>query len=146
MKGIRMIPVDFNQVVEEQIAKCQGMLVSKREEYVMGTNDVLHNFKQAANLQNCEVRQALGGMMVKHTVSVFDMIEAERTYDMATWAEKITDSINYLLLLRAVLVDEAENGDVIAERRKVLEEIELVDEDEIDDQPEHVEYPDTPNV
>jgi hypothetical protein len=137
-----MIPVDFNQVVEEQLAKCQGMLVSKREEYVMGTNDVLHNFKQAANLRDCTVRQALGGMMVKHTVSVFDMIEAERTYDMATWNEKITDSINYLLLLRAVVQEESDTPEVIKARQAVLEEIDLEDEDEVED---HVEYPDTPN-
>ena len=125
-----MIPVDFNQTVEEQLEKCQSVLVNKREEYVMGTNDVLHNFKRAAHLMDCEVRQALGGMMVKHTFSIFDMIEAERTYDTATWDEKITDSINYLLLLKAVLVDERDGDhpqDVIAERQAILEEL---DDDE----------------
>jgi hypothetical protein len=141
-----MRPTEFNEIVEEQITMCHSMLVSKREEYVTGTDDVLHNFKQAAHLQDSTLRQAIAGMMVKHTVSVFDMIRDTRQYPLLVWDEKITDSINYLLLLKAVLLEESDGAaleDVIKQRQKVLEEIELEDEDEVED---HVEYPDTPNV
>ena len=38
------------------------------------TEDRLHTFKVAAEIQNCTPIGALGGMMVKHTVSVYDLI------------------------------------------------------------------------
>lgn len=52
--------------------------------------------------------KALGGMMVKHTVSLYDLIndtEAGLDVPMELWQEKITDSINYLYLLWALLKD-----------------------------------------
>ena len=48
-------------------------------------------------------------MMCKHTVSVYDLIrENERGKNIpeALWEEKIGDSINYLLLLTALLHDK----------------------------------------
>ena len=61
----------------------------------------------AAGLQGCLPREALGGMMAKHTVSVYDMINSCDTFPIALWDEKITDHINYLLLLKAIVVEEA---------------------------------------
>jgi len=51
--------------------------------------------------------QAVSGMMVKHTVSIFDMVEGPNTFSEQTWDEKITDHIIYLILLKAALLDEA---------------------------------------
>lgn len=43
-------------------------------------------------------------MMAKHIVSLYDMCYADReTFDMDTWDEKITDSLNYLFLLKAIV-------------------------------------------
>ena len=43
-------------------------------------------------------------MMAKHIVSLYDMcFDDGRSYDMDTWEEKITDSLNYLFLLKAVV-------------------------------------------
>ena len=56
--------------------------------------------------------RALGGMMAKHTVSVYDLIERHErgeTISPAMWDEKIGDSINYLLLLTAAIEEEREN-------------------------------------
>ena len=53
--------------------------------------------------------KALGGMMVKHTVSVYDLIhdhESGADIPVELWAEKITDSINYLFLLWALLNEQ----------------------------------------
>jgi len=44
-------------------------------------------------------------MMAKHTVSIYDMCGSGEIYDIAKWDEKITDHINYLLLLRALVED-----------------------------------------
>jgi hypothetical protein len=44
-------------------------------------------------------------MMAKHTVSIYDMCNSGKEYSIDMWNEKITDSINYLLLLRALIED-----------------------------------------
>jgi hypothetical protein len=93
---------EFNKVVEEQIKSIKSTLVQKAKEYA--TDDRLHNFKVAAVIENCTPRQALMGMMAKHTVSVYDMAASLDEFPMALWNEKITDSINYLLL--RALVEE----------------------------------------
>lgn len=61
-------------------------------------------FKAAAALQHCSPERALAGMLAKHIVSLYDMCFAENIYfDMSTWDEKITDSLNYLFLLKAIV-------------------------------------------
>lgn len=98
---------DFNAIVEAQLEVCTGMLVKKAGEYA-NDDDRLHNFKTAAALgrRGKTPREALGGMMLKHTVSIYDMIDSGKSYPLELWDEKITDHINYLILLKAIIVDE----------------------------------------
>ena len=93
----------FEVLVDQQISACLDTLVNKAAEYA--TDDRLHNFKVAAAVEGVTPRQALAGMMAKHTVSVYDMCRSGE-YSLERWAEKITDSINYLLLLWALVVEE----------------------------------------
>ena len=94
----------FNEIINEQIARSYDVLVEKAKEYA--TEDRLHNFKIAAHLQNETPIQALQGMMAKHTISINDMCNSGHKYHIDVWNEKITDSINYLLLLRALVEEE----------------------------------------
>lgn len=96
---------DFNNVVQTQVNRSLGTLVQKGVEYGSDV-DRLHAFKQAAHLQNITNKEALGGMMVKHTTSIYDMINSGETYSEEMWDEKIGDHINYLLLLRALVAEE----------------------------------------
>lgn len=91
----------FSQIVDKQVDVCREILVVKAAEYA--TEDRLHNFKVAAEMQGCSMDQALAGMMAKHTVSIYDMIHSGLAYSPAQWDEKITDHLNYLLLLRAIV-------------------------------------------
>lgn len=93
----------FEGVLDAQVKRVRDVLVVKAAEYA--TEDRLANFKKASHLRGCTVPQAIGGMMVKHTVSVYDMIESGEAYSIEKWDEKITDHLNYLILLRAALVD-----------------------------------------
>ena len=63
----------FEEVINNRIETCKSVLCSKAEEYA--TDDRLHNFKVAGELQKCTAVKALGGMMAKHTVSVYDLID-----------------------------------------------------------------------
>ena len=96
----------FERLFEDQVNRSRSVLVSKAKEYA--TEDRLHNFKVAAALEGKSPAQALAGMMAKHTVSVYDMAESGEEYPMELWQEKITDHINYLFLLNAIVRDGAE--------------------------------------
>lgn len=97
----------FNEIANDMLERCKKVLYSKNKEYA--TEDALHNFKVAAKLEGITPEQALAGMMAKHTVSVYDMIKSAEYYSDDVWDEKIGDSINYLILLRA-LAEEANSS------------------------------------
>ena len=100
----------FNEILEQTINHCTKTLGFKADEYA--TDDRLHNFKVAAEIQNCTPITALAGMMAKHTVSVYDLIqrhEAGLFIPIEMWDEKIGDSINYLCLLKALVVEDIDN-------------------------------------
>ena len=97
----------FNTVLDNTVSRCIQTLGVKADEYA--TEDRLHNFKVAAELQKCTPITALTGMMAKHTVSVYDLIQRHEqgvAVPIEMWDEKIGDSINYLLLLSALIQEE----------------------------------------
>lgn len=98
---------EFNDLLEGELSRVKSMLSSKAEEYA-SDKDRLHNFKQAAALQQETPEQALAGMMVKHTVSIYDMIETGEKFPLEQWAEKITDHVNYLILLKAIVTERSQ--------------------------------------
>lgn len=91
----------FNELIEKQMETCKSVLIKKADEYA--TTDRLHNFKVAAAVQGISPMEALAGMMAKHTVSVYDMASTNSDAPLELWNEKITDHINYLLLLWAMV-------------------------------------------
>ena len=97
---------EFDILVDKQLKLLKDMLAIKAGEYSPDI-DRLESFKSAARLQGTTPMKALRGMMAKHTVSVYDMIEDE-SLNVLRWDEKITDSIAYLLLLKALVVEELE--------------------------------------
>jgi hypothetical protein len=99
-----MTPSELNDVIEAQFERCRRVLKTKADEYA--PVDRLANFKKAAALRNISPRQALAGMLAKHTVSVYDMADDGGFFPMEMWDEKITDHINYLLLLRAIIQED----------------------------------------
>ena len=97
-----MTQEERDKIMQEMIDKCLRVLKAKAEGYSTD-EDVLHNFRVAAGLQGCTVPQALVGMMTKHTVSVYDMVNSGQAYAPDIWDEKIGDLMNYLLLLRTAV-------------------------------------------
>lgn len=95
---------EFDEVFEETVEKSRSVLKSKSDEY--STEDKLHNFKVSAETRGVSNRDALSGMMVKHTTSIYDLLRAEACASLAMWDEKIIDHINYLILLRALVIEE----------------------------------------
>ena len=104
-----MTATEFERIFEEQVERSRIVLVNKASEYA--TEDRLHNFKVAAALEGKTPEQALAGMMAKHTVSVYDMAESGMPYPIELWQEKITDHINYLFLLNAIVRESCWSDD-----------------------------------
>lgn len=96
---------EFERIVDEQLDIIRVVLLKKGQEYSL-TDDRLAAFRKAAHLQGETVKQALCGMLAKHVVSVYDMSMSDNHFSDAQWTEKITDSINYLLLLKAAIAEE----------------------------------------
>ena len=99
-----MLHEEFDRIFEETVEKSRSVLASKSKEY--STEDKLHNFKVSAATRGVSNRDALAGMMVKHTTSIYDLLRAEECADLELWDEKIGDHINYLILLRAMVIEE----------------------------------------
>lgn len=102
---------DFQKIVEQRIGIIRRSLTAKGEEYSRD-GDRLHNFKVAGKLLNESPENALLGMMVKHWVSIRDMIqdiEKGITHDPKVWNEKIADAINYPILLDGLLMERMSN-------------------------------------
>ena len=95
----------FEDIVNQQFEICRNLLVDKGKEYSL-TDDRLAAFKKAAELQGETIKQALCGMLAKHIVSVYDMCMSGNRFQAEKWTEKITDAINYLLLLMAAIREE----------------------------------------
>jgi len=95
---------ELARILNLQVQKCKEVLEVKQKEY--GLEDRLHNFRVAASLTNSTLRAALAGMMAKHTVSIYDMCNSPQRSPLGQWDEKITDHINYLLLLACVVREE----------------------------------------
>lgn len=96
----------FNVIVDEQLKRSTDVLLAKQREYAPG-EDRLHNFKLGANYLQCTPKQACLAYLTKHLCSVSDMVGSNKEYAIEMWNEKITDSINYLLLLRGLIEEEA---------------------------------------
>lgn len=100
-----MRPREFMELVQRRQEECLQVLEAKAKEYATG-EDRLANFRRAAGLLGVSLEEALMGMLVKHWVSLAEMVASRKSFAMGKWAEKITDAINYLYLLEACLVDQ----------------------------------------
>lgn len=102
-----MTTKELQIVFDEQVRRCREVLLQKGKEYTPDEAERFSSFKTAAELQHTSQVNAMLGMLSKHIVSLYDMsfVGAEH-YDMATWNEKITDSLNYLFILKAMIKEE----------------------------------------
>ena len=108
---------EFDKIVGARMDWCMKTLCAKGDEYARG-GDRLWNFKVAGRKLNCHPAEALAGMMVKHTVSVDDIIDGLAkgvVPPKELVAEKIGDSIDYLLLLEGLIEEERQRREEVPE-------------------------------
>jgi len=99
---------DFDKLLKEITGNMHTVLGEKAGQYARG--DRLSNFKTAARRLNCTPERALLGMVEKHSTAILDYVndlDEPRMMSMDQWGEKIGDSINYLVLLLALVTERA---------------------------------------
>lgn len=99
-----MTTPEFNKVVEDQLERIKSVLVKKAVEYNLD-DDRLSVFKHGSGISEETPEQVLYGFMLKHIISITDMINSKSSYSEELWNEKITDICNYLVLLQGLLKD-----------------------------------------
>lgn len=101
----------FDEVLREQLKQTEATLGLKGREYSKGA-DRFSNFKDAARIEQVSPEKALLGMMVKHEVSVRDIV-AKLDTELPTEAmlnEKCGDWLNYIVLLKGMIVERIRNA------------------------------------
>lgn len=95
----------FDEILNRRIQSMRTVLGHKALEYA-SRQDRLHNFKRAGAILGQTPHQTLLGFMAKHLVSILDIVEAREKGQYTPEPvidEKIGDTINYLVLLEALL-------------------------------------------
>lgn len=100
----------FNILAEELFGDCVELLVKKGEEYTPDNEDRLGHFYKAATKLGVSPVEALLGEKVKHTVSIDDLVQGTiygHPILQQRLRERFMDEINYLVLLYALIQEEA---------------------------------------
>ena len=105
----------YHEIMEAQFNYCKTLSEKKNQEYTPNASskvdegDIFSQFKKAAILTGSTPKQALLGMLAKHLISLVDMCNSNEKFSMDRWTEKITDTMNYLALLKGLVAEEDEN-------------------------------------
>ena len=111
---------EFIKSTEEVLEQLMEILKYKGREYSTIDN-TFANFENAIGTSMCDTREGvLWHYMLKHVVSIKDMVQElevggqfSKNYTVEYVNEKIGDNINYLLLLRAMLLERLQTNNNI---------------------------------
>jgi len=112
-----MKPKKFNKLLDASIERIRDTLAAKSSEYARDS-DKLYNFKRTGERRRKTPEEALMGMAEKHYTTIEDIVEKIEAENQKRGLhfiarppfltrkildEKITDGINYLILLEALI-------------------------------------------
>lgn len=118
-----MTTKEFNVVLENTLEQIRQVMGSKSAEYARN-DEKLWNFKRAAGVLGVSPEKALLGMLTKHTVSILDIIDdldKDKLPSVELLCEKIGDELNYLILLKALVLERIYAKQRLAASEKDLE-------------------------
>lgn len=101
---------EYNTLITAFRADGDAMANGKRVEYTesQGDKDVHANFKAIAKSLDLDPKIVIGVYLQKHTSSIFNYIKKGKTYSNESIGGRITDAIQYLELLYALIQDKKE--------------------------------------
>lgn len=93
---------EFKKVVKGQIGECYKLLLEKRGIYD-SKGDCMSQFKEVASLTGQTPERVLLGFWLKHLSTILMCIREGKI--VSSYTEHITDSINYLILLKCLYIE-----------------------------------------
>lgn len=108
-----MIKSRFQSLITQQFERLRVLTATKGEEYARSDDDQLANFKRQAADLGTEPEKILGVYLNKHLDSIKTYIKAKKADQPAPALSepiecRIDDAILYLLLLKAMIVEQDE--------------------------------------
>jgi hypothetical protein len=104
----------FNFHLSARLRLIEATLGSKGVEYSTG-GDRLKNFRTGAMEQRTIPEDYLAGLVTKQKISVWDYIEelvvGKDVRSLELWQEKLTDVINYMILLEMLIIERKDKGE-----------------------------------
>lgn len=98
---------DFDNIVKFCTNKITKMLGStKADEYNLNKGNRFDTFYHGAAMSGETPEQVLYGFMLKHLVSVTDMVQSGQKFTAERFIEKVIDLANYEVLLLGILADQ----------------------------------------
>lgn len=91
---------------DELLASCVETLKVKGDDYTMGSEDRLHNFKTVGGFCGLTPKEVLGVYFYKHVSAIFSYIKKDGQSESEPIEGRIMDSINYLLLFYKMIKEE----------------------------------------
>ena len=102
----------FSTLAARRFIICLEMLTRAKHREYTRCNDKLHNFKVAGAYQHQTPEKALWGMMIKQFISLEDIVndieEFGKLPEVSLLEEKVSDIVNYFILLEALVVERKE--------------------------------------
>lgn len=93
--------ISNTEALKKQIKTIKNTLKLKSEEYDSKTQ-ALNNFKIAADLTHSNMSTVCYGYLLKHLISVYEMIVLNREFEEEIVEEKFGDLINYIIILKII--------------------------------------------
>jgi hypothetical protein len=97
---------DFEKLARKRFDYCLNLMIGEKHKEYSRNNDKLHNFKVAGRMKGETPERALIGMEIKQRVSIIDIVndlDKGELPRLEVLAEKISDEINYMVLLEALI-------------------------------------------
>lgn len=105
--------------VDNYLFKCKNLLFKKRIEYNPDDNEVFNNIDFVAKAMGCSREEHLLHLMMKHMASIVHLVEKMNDPDISQdqykeignmlLNDKLTDSINYSLLIALALQERLDS-------------------------------------
>lgn len=97
----------FGEIIFKLNTASYDTLLAKNAKY-SSDDDPLHNFNKGADIMGGTPAQACWGYLTKHLVALRDMVERNDFRDKDDLLEKCQDSINYIIFLYCLGMEENE--------------------------------------
>lgn len=100
-----MTQEEYEVFVKKQVDHCVSVLFERNAMYNNPEQEVdrMRNFRSTAYLLHTDPITAAGSMASKHIARLYDLIADGNEYAEEVWRKAITDCINYLLIISALI-------------------------------------------